>query len=119
MKAKHIFSLAIAALVGFASCSKDGGVAPVALNPASIYAEAVEGQVILHWDIPSNADYKYVQVNYTLPENEYNKEPKECLRTASIYADQMVIDGLLARYGAIDYTICTVSDSCSINIAIL
>lgn len=110
MKAKHIFSLAIAALVGFASCSKDGGVAPVALNPASIYAEAVEGQVILHWDIPSNADYKYVQVNYTLPENEYNKEPKECLRTASIYADQMVIDGLLARYGAIDYTICTVSE---------
>lgn len=109
MKAKHIYNLAAAVLMaGLVSCQEKAGVAPVALNASSIYAEAQEGQVTLHWDIPSNADYHYVQVNYTLPEDEFGN-PKECMRTASIYADEMVIDGLLARYGAIEYTIRTVS----------
>lgn len=109
MKAKHIYHLAAAALLaGFVSCQEKGGIAPVALDASSIYAEAQEGQVTLHWNIPAKADYHYVQVNYTLPEDDFGN-PVECMRTASIYADEMVIDGLLARYGAIEYTIRTVS----------
>ena len=109
MKAKYFYKLAAAVLlVGSVSCQQEGGVAPVALDASSIYAEPQEGQVTLHWNIPANADYRYVQVNYTLPEDDFGN-PVECMRTASIYADEMVIDGLLARYGSIEYTIRTVS----------
>lgn len=78
---------------------------PVALDPAGISAEALPGAVKLKWTIPANADYKYVKVTYTIPD-AYG-QAKACMRMASIYADTLLVDNLLARFGDIDFTLQT------------
>ena len=84
------------------ACNDDGGVTPVSLDPASLKAEPAPGKIILRWNIPADADYRLVRVCYQLPD-------RSCMRTASVYADSMVVDNLLARYGDIDFSFTTVS----------
>lgn len=86
-------------LITATSCSNDDkGAAPTDIDSQSITYEAKPGAVKLHWDIPSNANYKYIKVTYTLPENG-----KKCLRLASVHADTVLIDNLLKRYGEIEF----------------
>lgn len=103
---KHILGLmatAIAAL-GLAACNEDEGLTPVSLDGATLTADQAPGMVVLRWDIPDNADYRYIRVEYNHPEEG------PCMRTASIYSDSIAIDGLLQAYGDIQYTLTTVSE---------
>lgn len=102
---KNYFSTLLAAIVlpaFMAACSEDAGPAPVSLEQSTLSYEAGPGQVILRWNIPTDADYKYVRVNYTTPVGDR-------MRSASIYADSIQIDNLLNAYGPIDFHLTTVS----------
>lgn len=91
------------AVLGAASCSEESGTVPVSLDQSTLTYKAGAGKVTLYWNIPEDADYYYVKVTYNHPENG------ACMRAASIYSDSIVIDNLLKAYGAIDYTLTTVS----------
>lgn len=73
---------------------------PTALDASTLSYEAKPGAIKLKWQIPENANYKYVRVTYTLPESG-----KECMRLASVYSDTMLVDNLLKRYGDIVFTL--------------
>lgn len=86
------------------SCSSDDSEYPA---PTSIPAEnirAVEepGAVRLEWSTPEDANYYYVKVTYTLPE-----DGKQCTRLASVHSNGLTIDNLLHRYGPIEFTLQT------------
>ena len=86
------------------SCNHDTVTIPVSINQSSLVAEPAPGQVTLRWDVPANADYHYVKVNYTIPETG-----ETFMKSASIYTNEIVIPNLLARYGVIDFVVNTVS----------
>ena len=97
----RIFTLFVPVLVGLlsVSCSEEPGVKPN--NVTGLRAEPMEGAVILRWNKPSAEDnVLYTSVSYNCNGNDYKK-------LVSNYADSLVIDGLLARYGTIDYHVCT------------
>lgn len=88
-------------LLTFIGCSDDDKYpTPTPLDQNTVSYEARPGAIVLKWNIPENANYKYIKVNYTLPESG-----KECLRLASVYSNEMLIDNLLKRYGSIDFTL--------------
>lgn len=101
---KKILSYILMGILGvtaFASCSDDESYpTPTALDSNSISYEAKPGAVKLKWAIPENANYKYIKVTYTLPD-----DGKECMRLASVYSDTMLVDNLLKRYGDIVFTL--------------
>lgn len=102
-KINTLIFLAVLCGLAFSSCNKkEPAVIPVSLDPASLKAEPAPGQITLRWDIPANANYRLVRVRYQLPDGA-------CMRAASVYADSMLVDNLLARYGEIDFTVTTVS----------
>ena len=78
--------------------------APTPLSEASVTVEARPGAIMFHWDVPEDANYYYVGVTYQLPEqsNPYR-------RLASVYSDSLLVDGLLQRYGVMDFTFQTFS----------
>lgn len=84
------------------ACSEEQGYVPVSLDSATLSYETGPGTVTLFWNIPDDADYYYVRVNYTTPEGD-------CMRSASIYADSLRVDNLLNAYGPITFTLTTVS----------
>lgn len=90
-------------MILFAACQDDEKTIPVSLDFNSITATQSPGMVVLHWTKPSNPDYRYLMVSYTLPDGDY-------MRTASSYSDSIAIPDLLARYGDIDFTIRAVSE---------
>ena len=104
---KHIFKYMFAGVMALAvmSCDKESVTIPVSLDQQSITATPGEGTVTIGWSIPNNPDYQYVRVTYTIPETG-----KEFMKSASPFADEIVIDHLLARYGTIDFKIETVSE---------
>lgn len=101
---KRILSYIIMAILGvtvFTACSDDESYpTPTALDASTLSYEAKAGAVKLKWNIPENANYKYIKVTYTLPESG-----KECMRLASVYSDTILVDNLLKRYGDIVFTL--------------
>lgn len=98
MKRLFIYS-ALALAAAFTSCKKDDlGPAATNLDASAIVATPSEGAVKLQWAIPDNANYRYVEVKYNHPGTK-----QEHTRLASVYADTILIDGLLAAYGDIEY----------------
>lgn len=89
-------------LLNFASCSddEDSYPAPTAIAQSSITSKSEPGKIILYWDVPADSNYYYVQVKYKLPNVE-----EEYTRLASVHSDSIVIDGLLKRYGDINFTL--------------
>lgn len=87
------------------SCKKDDqGPAPTNLDASTVTTVSGEGSVKISWAIPAGATYKYIRVTYMHPGTQ-----KVHTRLASVYSDHIVIDGLLARYGAIDFTLVPVT----------
>ena len=84
------------------ACSENEGYVPVSLDAATLSYKTGPGTITLFWDIPEDADYYYVRVNYTTPEGD-------CMRSASIYSDSLLVDDLLNAYGPITFTLTTVS----------
>ena len=88
------------------SCKKeDLGPKPTDLDQASITAEPGPGSILLKWSIPQGADYRYVRVSYINPATN-----KPAMRLASIHSDTLRVDGLLARYGTIEFKICPIGE---------
>lgn len=104
MKRLFIYS-ALALATAFTSCKKDDlGPAATNLDANTFSATASAGAVKLQWAIPDNANYKYVEVKYNHPGTK-----QEHTRLASVYADTILIDGLLAAYGDIEYRLTPVT----------
>ena len=99
----YIGLLATAALLGNAACSEDNGPAPTVIDGATVTTEARPGEVILRWITPAEPNYYYVKAKYNVPGKG------ECMRTASVYSDSLLVDGLYAKYGPIDFTLTTVT----------
>ena len=106
MKPLFLYAFAGAvALLALTGCQKeDMGPQPVAIEASSLTAEPQEGAVKISWKIPEAANYEYIRVTYTHPGTG-----KEHIRLASVYADHIVIDGLLKRYGAIEFKLMPVT----------
>lgn len=66
--------------------------------------ESREGAVKISWKIPEAANYEYIRVTYQHPGTG-----KEHRRLASVYADHIVIDNLLKRYGPIAFKLVPVT----------
>lgn len=100
MKNIYLYIGFIAILI-LSSCNKEESSLPLptSLNPETIKAESRPGAIMFKWNIPENADYYYVSVNYKLPDQN-----NTFTRLASIYTDTLLIDGLLNRYGNLDFT---------------
>lgn len=96
----------ICAIMGLAivACSSDESdyPAPTNIPEGNIQAVAGPGIVTLNWETPSDADFYYMKVTYTLPETG-----KVCTRLASLNSNGLVIDNLLKRYGPIEFTLQT------------
>lgn len=88
--------------LSFTSCSDEENnyPAPTAIEQSSITSKSEPGKVTLYWDVPADSNYYYVQVKYMLP-----NIADECVRLASVYSDSITIDGLLKRYGDINFTL--------------
>lgn len=86
----------------FAACSEseESYPAPTPLVQESIKTTPDNGKITLTWEIPADANYYYIKVQYTLPESG-----KLCTRLASVHNDTIIIDNLLARYGNIEFTL--------------
>ncbi|MEY8611598.1 DUF4959 domain-containing protein [Parabacteroides segnis] len=101
---KNIFYLiaGISGWLSFASCSDNdnGYPTPTAIEQSSITSKSGPGNVTLYWDVPADSNYYYVQVKYMLP-----NAADEYIRLASVYSDSIAIDGLLKRYGNINFTL--------------
>lgn len=97
------FIVGILGWLNFTSCSDDDSLpAPTAIEQSSITSKSEPGKVILYWDVPADSNYYYVQVKYMLP-----NVAEEYVRLASVYSDSIAIDGLLKRYGMINFTLQT------------
>lgn len=83
----------------YIGCQKDDlGPLPVNIDASSLATESREGAVKISWKIPEAANYEYIRVTYQHPGTG-----KEHRRLASVYADHIVIDNLLKRYGPIAF----------------
>lgn len=93
---KLIIGLAgILGLGALSSCSEDES--DFAVEVSNFRAEAREGAIMLRWDVPQDSSYLYVKTEF------YNiRQKKDNVMNTSVYADSLLIDGLLARDG--DYT---------------
>ena len=89
----------------YTGCQKDDlGPLPVNIDASSLATESREGAVKISWKIPEAANYEYIRVTYQHPGTG-----KEHRRLASVYADHIVIDGLLKRYGPIAFKLVPVT----------
>lgn len=87
---------------GLTACSESEGdyPAPTPLAQESIKATPDHGKITLTWEVPTDANYYYVKVQYTLPESG-----KQCTRLVSVHNNTIIIDNLLARFGDIEFTL--------------
>lgn len=102
---KYVCTL-LAGIMTFSACSDEDKSypAPTPLSQASVTAESRPGAIMFRWDIPEDANYYYVGVTYQIPGQETGYR-----RLASIYTDSLLIDGLLQRYGQLEFTFQTFS----------
>lgn len=100
-----VFALLAGTLALASSCKKeDLGPRPTDIDQATLSATPAEGSVLLNWRIPENVSYQYVRVTYTHPETK-----QLVTKLASSYSDSLRVDGLLARYGELQFTLVPVT----------
>ncbi|PTN07352.1 discoidin domain-containing protein [Mangrovibacterium marinum] len=105
-------TIALAALA-FASC--DDNFEPLAGNDTNvaapsaiqaISADSLPGQIILHWQVPSDSNYYLLKVKY------YDHlSGKDVFRVASVYQDSMLIDNTLRKFGNYDFSFQTFNEA--------
>lgn len=104
MKKIIVSLLAATVLAGFSSCSDDDKTVPsVMIDQNTVTSVAKPGEIVFHWTKPTNPDYYYIKVKYNDPAKGV------VVKNASSYADSLVIDGLYAKYGKIDFQFSGVS----------
>lgn len=87
---------------GLMSCSKDEHKYPTPSDISDIKAESAPGSILLSWTLPEDENLKYVEINYTIPETG-----KTYRKQVSIFANSLLIDNLLHRYGEIEFKLQT------------
>ena len=87
MKYISCWLLTIASVIFLGACSEES-TPPTSLDESSITTQSGPGSVTIYWDIPDEANYYYVRVNYSTPDDG------DCMKTASIYSDSLLIDNL-------------------------
>lgn len=84
------------------SCSKDDSI-DYTFQVVNLTAEAREGAIKLNWELPQDSNLLYVRIDY------YNiRQKKDYVVNKSVFADSLVIDGLLARDGAYTFRLTAV-----------
>ena len=85
------------------SCSEDDSI-DYTLQVVNLTAEAREGAIKLNWELPQDSNLLYVRIDY------YNiRQKKDYVVNKSVFADSLVIDGLLARDGAYTFRLTAVN----------
>lgn len=93
----------------FSSCSKEDSI-EYNYNIINLKAEAREGAIKLNWELPKDTDLLYVRIDY------YNiRQKKNYVVNKSIFADSLIVDGLLARDGAYTFRLTTVNAEGSVS----
>lgn len=85
------------------SCSKDDSI-DYTFQVVNLKAEAREGAIKLDWELPQDSNLLYVRIDY------YNiRQKKDYVVNKSVFADSLVVDGLLARDGAYTFRLTAVN----------
>ena len=85
------------------SCSEDDSIDYVS-QVVNFTAEAREGAIKLNWELPQDSNLLYVRIDY------FNiRQKKDYVVNKSIFADSLVVDGLLARDGAYTFRLTAVN----------
>lgn len=71
--------------------------APEAIG--TVISEAFPGKILLHWEVPADSNYSFVQVKYY---DHLTKKNTCCL--VSVYADSLWVNETRARYGAYEFS---------------
>lgn len=97
--------MAIALVCSVTSCSDNDQTLPkVNIEESSVTIDSKQpGKVVFHWTIPENPDYYYIKVTYDDPVKGHR------VLNASSHADSLMIDGLYAKYGDLEYSFTAVS----------
>jgi hypothetical protein len=95
-----ICSIASLALMGLASCDDNKEEAIIPGTISNLRYEPREGAVMLRWDVPADSSYFYLKVTYNDPWKQ-----KDRIKQVSIYADSLLVDGLLNRFGNYTFTV--------------
>lgn len=90
------------------ACNEDASVVPG--NIVNLKAEAREGAVLLSWDVPADSSYLYIRLNYQHPGTS-----EKFTKNLSVYADTVLIEGMLAKDGEYTFTLQTISVSDDVN----
>lgn len=108
----YLLSGILGGLFVLAGCSEEGSHSPTPtpIDGTTITAVPGAGQVTLHWSIPADSNYRYVEVRYVRPDEEEASGSKECVRLASIWTDSLIVDNLLNRYGDLEFLFTTVNE---------
>lgn len=80
------------------SCSDDSSSYPTPTDIQDLKATPAPGQITLSWTLPEDANLYYVQVEYVVEGKTYKKQ-------VSQYANELVIDNLLQKYGEITFNV--------------
>ena len=76
------------------SCSDDKDSYPVPSDIENLKATPAPGQITLSWTNPADENLYYVQIEYTI-----GATGKSYRKQVSQYANELVIDNLLQKYG--------------------
>lgn len=99
-----LFLCVFIAFCTFASCNDDES--DYSYQIANVKAEAREGAIMLRWDLPKDSDFLFVKIEY------FNiRQQKEVVCNKSIYADSLLVDGLLARDGEYHFKLTAVNEA--------
>ena len=82
------------------SCSDDKDSYPVPSDIENLKATPAPGQITLSWTNPADENLYYVQIEYTI-----GATGKSYRKQVSQYANELVIDNLLQKYGEINFTV--------------
>lgn len=102
---KNIYKYLACLVLGcgcLASCSSEEGITPSPI--ANLHYDSTPGRIVLRWETPSDGSVKYIQVNYY----DYLTK-KEQMRTASVFADSIVIPETRQKYGEYTFSVKTIS----------
>ncbi|MCD8184215.1 MAG: discoidin domain-containing protein [Bacteroides sp.] len=99
---KYFAGLLLFGAVLVTGCSEEDGITPGEIT--DLTADTTPGCITLHWNIPEEANIRYVEVNYYDPLLK-----KDVMRTASVYANSVEIPDTRRKYGEYKFEVRTVS----------
>lgn len=92
------------AFMSFLWACDDEDTGGIPSSVGDLQAEAREGAIRLKWKVPADSNYLFVRIKYLNP-----RDGEEVVKNVSIYADTLLIDGLLARDGEYRFELETVN----------